>query len=184
MHKTVLAAAIALAAPAGAQTPIRVGSFDSIELRGGGEVIVRYGREQRVTLLTGDPGLASIEVDSEHDLVIRPCRRSCRNQRLRVEVITPILEAIAIDGGGTIRTEGAFPARGTLALAINGGGSLDARAMRADTVASAINGGGRMRTSPLRNIAAVVRGGGAILYTGNPQTIVNVEGGGTVSRDR
>jgi len=186
MNRIILAgaAALALAAPAAAQTPIRVGAFDSIELRGGGEVIVRYGREHRVTLTAGDPKLASIEVDRDRDLVIRPCRTSCRNQRLRVEIVTPALNAVAIHGGGTIRTEGAFPGRGSLALAVNGGGSLDARSLRADTVAAAINGGGRIRTSPGRTLAASVHGGGAVLYSGDPRTTVSINGGGTVSRDR
>jgi len=185
MTKTILAAAaLALAAPAAAQTPIRVAAFDSLELRGGGEVVVRHGPEQRVTLVSGDPNLASIEVDRDGDLVIRPCRRSCKNQRLRVEVVTPRLDAVAISGGGIIRTEGAFPARGSLALAVNGGGLLDARAIRADSVATAINGGGRIRTSPARNLAASIRGGGAVTYTGDPRTTVSINGGGTVSRDR
>lgn len=186
MNRIFLAAtaAAALAVPASAQTPIRVGAFDSIELRGGGEVTVRYGREHRVTLVSGDPNLASIEVDRDRDLVIRPCRTSCRNQRLKVEVVTPELNAVAIHGGGIIRTEGAFPARGSLALAVNGGGSLDARALRADAVATAINGGGRIRTSPARTLAAAIRGGGAVHYTGDPRTTVSINGGGTVSRDR
>lgn len=186
MNKPILACAFlaACAVPASAETPIPVGAFDAIELRGGGEVVVRHGREQRVTLLSGDPNLASFEVDSDGDLVIRPCRRSCRNQNLRVEVVTPELDAVAIHGGGVIRTEGAFPARGSLALAVNGGGILDARAIRADSVATAINGGGRIRTSPARSLAASIRGGGAVTYTGDPRTVVSINGGGTVSRDR
>jgi hypothetical protein len=174
----------AAAGPAAAQTPVRVASFDSLELRGGGEVIVRHGREQRVTIIGGDPTLASIAVDADHDLVIRPCRTSCRNQRLRVEVVTPELDAIAIHGGGSIRTEAGFPHRRVLALAVNGGGNLDARTMPADTVAGAINGGGRIRTSPLRTLAAAIHGGGAITYTGDPSTTVSVNGGGAVTRDR
>ncbi|HYJ29873.1 MAG TPA: DUF2807 domain-containing protein [Allosphingosinicella sp.] len=186
MTKTFFAAAVLLAAsvPASAQTPVRVGAFDSLELRGGGEVIVRFGRVQSVTITGGDPNLASIMVDSEGDLVIRPCRTSCRNQRLRVEVVTPRLDAIAIDGGGQVRTEAGFAPRGTVALAINGGGSLDARTMPADTVAAAITGGGRIRTAPVRTLAAAVHGGGAITYTGNPRTTVSINGGGTVTRDR
>ena len=180
----LLLAAAAIAVPAAAQTPIRVGSFDSIELRGGGEVIVRHGPSQRVTLLSGDPNLASFEVESDGDLVIRPCRRSCRNQTLRVEVVTPALDGIAINGGGTIRTEAGFPARGSFALAISGGGNLDARSIRADSVHAAINGGGRIRTSAARNLTAAIRGGGAILYTGDPRTTVAINGGGTVTRDR
>ena len=186
MKKPILACVFiaAFAVPASPQTPIRVGAFDSIELRGGGEVVVRHGREQRVTLVSGDPNLASFEVDGDGDLVIRPCRSSCRNQKLRVEVVTPELDAVAIHGGGVIRTEGAFPARGSLALAVNGGGMLDARSIRAASVATSIHGGGRIRTSPARSLAASIVGGGAVTYTGDPRTTVSINGGGTVTRDR
>jgi hypothetical protein len=182
----IFAAAIAaaLVAPAAAQTPIRVAAFDSLQLHGGGEVILRHGAEQRVTLLEGDPNLASIGVERDGDLVIRPCRRSCRNQRLRVVVVTPRIDAVAITGGGLIRTEGPFPARESVALAITGGGTLDARALAADDVVTAVTGGGSIRTTPRETLVAAVRGGGTILYSGDPAKTVAIDGGGSVTRDR
>jgi hypothetical protein len=147
-------------------------------------VIIRHGADQRVTLISGDPALAAIEVERDGDLVIRPCRRSCRNQRLVVEVVTPRIEAVAITGGGAIRVEGGFPAHRALALAVTGGGTLDARQLHAADVATSVSGGGRIRTSPGRTLAASVRGGGAVLYTGDPHRTVVIDGGGSVTRDR
>jgi hypothetical protein len=178
------AAALALAAPAASQTPIRVGTFDAIELRGVGELVIRHGAEQRVTLLEGDRALAGFEVDEQGTLVIRACRTSCRNQRLRVEIVTPEVEAVAIHGGGAIRIERGFPAGDNLAVAVHGGGAIDARALPARNVAAAVSGGGSIRTAPGENLAASIRGGGAILYTGDPETAVSVRGGGAVSRER
>lgn len=181
---TAAAAAALLAVPAPAQTPVRVGGFDSVELRGGGDILIRHGAEHRVTLLRGDPSLASFEVERDGTLVIQPCRTSCRNQNLRVEVVTPEVEAVAINGGGSIRIEGGFPREDSLAVAINGGGTIDARAVRARSVAAAINGGGLIRTSAERSLAASIRGGGAVRYLGDPEKTVSIRGGGTVTPDR
>jgi hypothetical protein len=191
MNKPILAAALALAAAgaaaipgAVAQTPISVGRFEGIELRGGGEIVIRHGAQQRVTMLSGDRALASFEVDRQNRLVIRPCRTSCRNQRLRVEIVTPRLEAVAIHGGGSIRAEGGFPAEDDVAVAIHGGGTIDTRAVRGRSVAAAIVGGGLIRVAARDNLAASIHGGGAIRYVGNPQRTVSIHGGGAVTADR
>lgn len=188
MKKPILAAA-ALAAvcaipSATAQTPISVGRFDSIELRGGGELVIRHGPRQSVTLLSGDRALAGFDIERGNRLVIRPCRTSCRNQRLRVEIVTPELEAVAVHGGGTIRAEGGFPAEDNVAVAIHGGGTIDTRAVRGRNVAASIVGGGLIRVAAERSLAASIVGGGAVRYVGDPRTTVSINGGGTVNRER
>ncbi|HEX8193910.1 MAG TPA: DUF2807 domain-containing protein [Allosphingosinicella sp.] len=188
MNKLILAAAalagIAAVPGATAQTPISVPRFQGIELRGGGEMIIRHGAQQRVTLLSGDRALAGFDVDRQGTLVVRPCRTSCRNQRLRVEVVTPRLEAVAIRGGGTIRAEGGFPAADDVAVAVHGGGTIDTRAVPRRDVAAAVVGGGLIRVAAQRSLAASITGGGAIRYLGDPQKSVAIHGGGTVTPDR
>ena len=179
--KTKLALlALALAAPAAAQTPVPVGKFDAISLVGGGTVTVRHGRAHRVTLLRGNLATSSVEVD-DGDLEIRACRRSCSNYRLEVEVVTPDLGAVAITGGGTIRFAG-FPARRSLAASVTGGGTLDARGMAADSVAASVKGGGIITAAARRSLAASISGGGLVRYTGNPARTVSINGGGSVVR--
>jgi hypothetical protein len=189
MKKLILAASAAFAGLAAipgatAQTPISVPRFEGIQLRGGGDVVIRHGAQQRVTMLSGDRALAGFDVDRQGTLVIRPCRTSCRNQRLRVEIVTPRLEAVAIQGGGSIRAEGGFPAASDFAVSIHGGGTIDTRAVRSRDVAASINGGGLIRVSAQNNLAASIVGGGAIRYVGDPRKAVSVIGGGAVTPER
>lgn len=188
MKKLILAAAalagLAAIPGATAQTPISVGRFQGIELRGGGEIVFRHGAQQRVTMLSGDRAQAGFDVDRQGTLVVRPCRTSCRNQRLRVEIVTPRIEAVAIRGGGSIRAEAGFPAADDIAVAIHGGGTIDTRAVRSRNAAAAIVGGGLIRVAAQRSLAASIMGGGAIRYVGDPQKTVSVNGGGAVTPDR
>ena len=179
--KTKLALlALALAAPAAAQTPVPVGKFDALSLVGGGTVTVRHGPTHRVTLLRGDLGTSSFEV-KKGSLEIRACRRSCRDYRLEVEVVTPDLDAVAITGGGAIRFAG-FPAQNSLAASVVGGGSLDTRGIAANSVAASIQGGGVITAAPRRSLAASINGGGVVRYTGQPTRSVSINGGGSVVR--
>ncbi|HEX8527378.1 GIN domain-containing protein [Allosphingosinicella sp.] len=189
MSKLILfTLAASLPVAASAQTAVPAARFEAIELRGGGTVTVRHGTVQRVTLYRGNLEVSRIEVQrdggGDPKLVIEACRSSCRNYDLRVEIVTPDLDAIAIRGGGTVRVEGRFPARAALALAVTGGGSLDARGLPAGSVATAVNGGGSIRTAATVNLVASVKGGGAILYSGDPQVVSSVRGGGAVTRLR
>ena len=185
MKPLLLAAAtLALAVPAAAQTPVAVPAFDSIELRGGGHVTIRHGARQRVTLVRGNTEMTQFRVDRNGQLTIQACVRRCRNYDLRIEIVTPEVDAAAIHGGGAIRTEGSFPGQSSLAVAINGGGAIDVRSVAARNVAASIRGGGVIRTDARDSLAASINGGGAITYLGNPTTTVSINGGGTVSRAR
>lgn len=173
-------AALLAAAPSSAQTPVSVGRFDSVELRGGGRVTIRHGATQRVTLLSGNTQMSSLSVDRDGKLVIRACVRSCSNYRLEVEIVTPQLDGIAISGGGSIRTESGFAERRGLTLAVNGGGELDATAVPAASVSALVNGGGAILTRARTRLAASIQGGGAIRYRGDPTVSAAINGGGTV----
>lgn len=181
MRLAFFLAAAALAAPAAAETPVDVPAFDGIELRGGGDVVVRHGPVQRVTFTATHPDLVAFEVE-RGTLVMRPCRRSCRDQDFRVEIVTPRLGAAAIHGGGAIRFASAFPPRGNLALAIHGGGRIDAARADARSVAASIKGGGTIRTGEARALAVSIHGGGSVRYCGDPAKTVSIHGGGTVSK--
>ena len=175
-------AALAMAAPAAAQGPVAVGRFDSIELQGGGHVTVRHGATQRVTILRGNRELTRFAVE-RGTLEIDACIRSCRNYDLRVEIVTPDVDALAIRGGGEIRVEGAFPRQAELAVAVTGGGNIDARQIASRNVAASISGGGLIRAHPSDNLAASINGGGTVRYVGDPERTIAINGGGNVHRD-
>ncbi|WP_206185348.1 GIN domain-containing protein [Sphingosinicella sp. CPCC 101087] len=181
MRFAVTAALGAAAIPAAAQTPVPVPQFDSMELRGGGTVTLRHGMRQRVTLLSGDLETSRFTVDDEGQLTIQACRNSCRDYRLQVEIVTPDVGALAIHGGGSIRTAGAFPRRANLAVAITGGGTMDVDEIESANVAASIRGGGTIVTHARANLSTSIVGGGSVRYRGDPQISTAISGGGTVS---
>jgi hypothetical protein len=194
MNPLRISAALALAllaapAPAAAQTVVPVGKFSSVQLKGGGEVRLRHGPVQRVTILEGSTAYATIALKDDgkrgnrEQLVIQACNRNCpRIYKLKVEIVTPDLKAVAVSGGGTMQTVGSFPSGDSLAVAVNGGGHIDVRSARTESVAAAVSGGGTIFAHPRASLAAAVRGGGEIRYWGDPSVVTSVQGGGTVKR--
>lgn len=159
-------------------------SFQSVELRGGGEVVVRPGATQSVRLVQGDSAFTRITTANGR-LVIERCPDRCpRDYRSRVEVTTPSLAALAVNDGGVLRVEGSFPRRPSLAVSVSHGGGLDARALAADEVAASVSNGGIILTSAERRLNGAVAQGGRISYWGSPAVTRSVRQGGVVERGR
>ena len=180
----LLAAAFIAAAPAiaAAETVVPVDRFTGVELHGGGVINIRQGPVQRVTLVRGDPSVASFTVKDHGRLIISPCDGFCwGTHRLEVDIVTPDLNAIAIHGGGHIKAQGAFPAKGEVSVAILGGGDIDMKDVPAQSAAAAIHGGGKIFVSAQSSLDARIYGGGAIRYLGHPTVNSAIHGGGTVS---
>ena len=174
-------AAFAASAPVLAVENIPVPGFRSVQLRGGGDLTVRPGPAQRVTIIEGSSQFTKIRVDRNGELRISACENRCpHHYRLRIEIHSPRLPGLAVSGGGSIRAGTGFAAENHLEAAVNGGGSIDARAVAATSVSAAVNGGGRIAVHPRRSLNAAVNGGGEIRYLGNPQVSMAVRGGGTV----
>ena len=110
----VAAFAGALAATvAWAQTAVPVARFDSVELRGGGHVVLKYGAQQKVSLLQGSTQFTKFGIEDGNKLVIDACNSDCpRQYNLEIEVVTPTFVAVSIDGGGRIESAPGFPAQG------------------------------------------------------------------------
>lgn len=181
----LFAITLVAAVPAIAAETVPVSSFRQIELRGGGNVLVRPAAVQRVTIVEGSSQVTTARVDRDGRLRIDACNAQCpRNYRLRVLVDTPSIEALAIKGGGNIVAARGFRNQSNLAAAIMGGGRLDARDIASTHVAAAVNGGGELIVSPVADLAAAVRGGGAIRYYGNPRVSSVTSGGGSIARAR
>ncbi len=172
------------ASPVVAAEPVPVGAFQSVQLRGGGEVVVRHGPVQRVTITEGSRAVTRFEVASrDRKLTISACEERCpRNYKLRVEIVTPALAGLSIEGGGRLSAAGGFPQQRSLGLAILGGGEIDARSVRAANVGASISGGGVINTHAVGQLGANINGGGAVRYWGDPRTAVNINGGGSVTR--
>jgi Putative auto-transporter adhesin, head GIN domain len=164
-------------------TAIRVGSFHSVELKGGGHMMLRRGPEQRVILVQGSTQYTRFQVKHDGQLVIDACDENCpRRYDLEVEIVTPHIDGVAIEGGGKIESENGFGRQASIGAAIEGGGHIDIRSIDAEHADAAVNGGGNIALRAERSLQAAVDGGGNISYWGNPSVTSAVSGGGNVSK--
>jgi hypothetical protein len=177
----LFAAILAASAPALATETLAVPSFQSIELRGGGDVQVRRAPVQRVTLLEGSSEYTSVRVISGGRLRIDACNAQCpRNYRLNILVESPTVPILAVEGGGKITAANGFGAQQQLVAAVNGGGVIDTSNLAVDTATAAVSGGGEIKVRALRVLTAAVNGGGLVRYWGNPRVTTAIRGGGGV----
>lgn len=175
-----MAALLLAAGGASAATVVPLAPFKAIGLHGGGDVVLKHGDVQRVTLLKGSTQYTGFTV-KEGSLEIDACNDSCpSNYDLQIEIVSPEIDAVAVHGGGDIKAEGSFPSVSHLAAAVHGGGDIDLRAIPAANVSAAVNGGGDISTTATVSLAAAVNGGGDITYWGNPTVSEAVHGGGDV----
>src|SRR4029450_6871944 len=174
--------ALVAAAPGAASTPVSVPVFDSINLRGGGHVVVRHGAAQSVRLVSGNLETTRFKVTNDGTLEIDACVRSCSDYRLEVEIVTPGLEGVGVEGGGEIRADGAVPESDSIAIGRAGGGEIAMIPISAGAVAAGIEGGGTILANARDRLVAGIEGGGTIRYRGHPPVTSGIEGGGSVSR--
>lgn len=172
---------LAVSAPALATETIAVPSFQSVELRGGGDVQLRRAPFQRVTFREGSSQYTSVRVFSGGRLRIDACNAQCpRNYRLNILVETPTVPILAIEGGGKITAANGFGAQQQLVAAVNGGGVIDTSNLAVDTATAAVSGGGEIKVQAVRVLTAAVNGGGLVRYWGSPRVTTAIRGGGAV----
>jgi len=178
----LLAAATSLLATSAlAGETVNVGPFRNIELRGGGQVALHRGTQQRVTLNQGTTQYTTFTIEDGDKLVIEACGHRCpsADYTLRVDIATPSIGGVAVSGGGGITGSADLPVR-NLNAAVEGGGHIDMRAVHADSANAAVNGGGHIQLYAAKSLHAAVSGGGRIEYWGNPQVTSAISGGGDV----
>jgi hypothetical protein len=174
-------AALLASAPVLAAELVPVPQFDSVELRGGGKVVIVPGPAERVRIVEGSSRFTRIHVERNRRLKIDICNRDCpRNYRLRVEIQSPRVPVLAVDGGGAINVAPGFGGQHQLVAAVNGGGVIDTRAINAADVTAAVNGGGQLLVRAASRLTGAVHGGGTVRYWGNPQVTCAIHGGGSI----
>ena len=179
----ILSIALMAAPAANADQLVPAAQFRSVELNGGGHVTFVKGPSQRFVLRDGSTAYTRIATDRYGKLAIDSCVRRCPSHyRLDVEITSPQVPDSAINGGGEIVVGPGFSGQSSIALAVHGGGKIDARSVAASSASAAVHGGGLILTGPLHDLNAAVNGGGEIRYQGNPAVVSAVNGGGSVHR--
>jgi hypothetical protein len=175
-----LTAPLAFIAPgAAAPSPRQTAPFRSVELRNGGEVLIRHAPSQSI-VFASERSQARV-VDGR--LIVEICPERCAHgDRMPVTVLTPFLDGVAVSNGGILRVEGIFPSQPSLSASVEQGGTIDIRGMRAANVAASISQGGRIFTRPLAALTASVRSGGRVAYWGDPKVQRAIAHGGVIER--
>ena len=177
----LLALVLVASVPALASELVPAGQFDAVGLEGGGSVTIVPGPAQRVTILEGSSQYTHIYVEHGRSLRIDTCNRDCpQHYRLRVEIQSPNVPTLAVDGGGAISVGNGFAPTRRLVAAVNGGGRIDTRAVDVGDFTAAVNGGGELLVRAASRLTGAVRGGGVVRYWGNPEVTSAIEGGGSV----
>ena len=177
----LFAVALMAAAPALAGEVVPVPYFNAVGLRGGGDVVIVPGPVERVTILEGSSRFTRIYVEHQGSLRIDACDGPCPPfYRLRIEIESPRVPVLAVDGGGTMSVAPGFAPERHLVAAVNGGGRIDTRAVATADVTAAVNGGGELLVGAASSLTGAVRGGGDIRYLGNPVVTSAIEGGGSI----
>ena len=169
-------------AAAQAEATVPVAPFRSVELRNGGNVILRHGPTQRVTFLKGSPGSTQVAVSSDDRLVIDCMSKHARGYELEIEIVTPELAGLSVAHGGTIQTRGSFPPQAEIGVSVDNGGTVDIRSMSVGSVSASVLSGGRILAKPLTMLAATVVEGGSITYWGDARVTQSIEHGGSVTK--
>lgn len=172
---------LALCAPALAETVLPVAPFRGVTLTNGGRVILRHGAVQKVTLVQGDAKPRTTIEDDDRLVIEGYCGDG---EELVVEIRTPEIDEIRVSNGGVVESRGSFPRQAKLAAAVEDGGTLDARTLKADVVAAAVHDGGRILVMPQKTLSAAVAQGGGITYWGSPHVTSSIQHGGFVAKGK
>ena len=181
----LLCLALVSSVPAIAAEPIPLPHFDSVGLEAGGDVYLVPGPVQRVTLVNGSTEFTHFEMRRGDQLQITTsCAARCpHNYPLKIVIETPRVPDVAVKAGGRIIAERGFAPQRQVSAAVYAGGTIDLRALSADSVSAAIHAGGDIYVRPRLALSAAVSGGGDIRYSGNPSVSMAVQGGGDIRRD-
>jgi hypothetical protein len=177
-----------------------VAAFNSIELAGANNVVIRVGEKQSVVVKADDNLVNRVTTKVKTGaLVIGNTPGSISTESpMSVEITVPSLSAVALTGSGNIVVSGleteslkvvlsgsgnVFGSGTATSLDVTVSGSGNARLTRlvADNVHAVVSGFGAIFVTATRRLDASIPGSGTILYAGNPQDVVpSVTGSGAI----
>src|SRR5476649_1278343 len=177
-----------------------LGHFNALATSVGGNIEVRIGDTESVTIETDDNLQALIETVIENGtLRIRPQKKDQQldTRTLRIVVQSKGLERFAVGGSGSVDARdlqsdavsialggsGNMKAGGRadhLQVSIGGSGKVQAGQLAVHDASVSIGGSGQATVNALQTLSVSVAGSGDVGYYGNPQVSKNVIGSGAV----
>jgi hypothetical protein len=177
-----------------------VAAFNSIELAGANNVVIRVGEKQSVVVKADDNLVNRVTTKVKAGaLVIGNTPGSITTESpMSVEVTLPSLSAVALKGSGNILVSGlktesltvilsgsgnVFGSGSATSLDVTVSGSGNARLTRlvANNVHAVVSGFGAIFVTATKRLDASILGSGTILYAGDPQDVAqSVTGSGAI----
>lgn len=160
---------------------------------------VRVDLSAEVTVTRGEPATATVSGESrildlvafeyaDGELIIRPSTSFSSQQPLKIALVAPHIDELALNGSGEIDMHDILEPR--LTLAINGAGDItasgrasnlvavirgagDLKLRRLETVKAdvTVEGAGNIEVTALQQLTAVINGSGDIVYFGQPTAL-------------
>jgi hypothetical protein len=178
-----------------------VAAFNSVELAGSNNVVIRVGEKQSVVVRADDNLLDRVttEVQSGRLVIANTPGSFTTKSPMSVEVNVPTLTALTLTGSGNIVVNGieteslevALPGSGMLTasgtatrldVTVSGSGTVQFTRLVASDVRGVVSGSGSIFITATKSLDASVSGSGAILYAGNPQDVTkSVTGTGAIT---
>jgi hypothetical protein len=177
-----------------------VTAFDSIELRGVGDITVVAGEELSLSVRADKSAIAGVRTSVEGTTLVINEDNKANNGRVEIVVHVPTLSSVEVLGAGNITVTGLDVERFAIAVAgagdatvsgrattvvavLTGAGSIDASALEGTDVTARLAGVGSLSLAASGTLDAELGGVGDITYTGNPVVTSKVSGVGKISHD-
>ena len=178
-----------------------VAAFNSVELAGSNNVVIRVSERKSVVVKADDNLLNRVttKVQSGKLVVANTPGSFTTKSPMSVEVNVPTLNALTLTGSGNIVVSGieaeslkvTLPGSGTLTgsgtatrldVTVSGSGTVQFTRLVANDAQAVVSGSGTIFITATKTLDASVSGSGAILYTGNPQDVTkSVTGKGAIT---
>ena len=179
----------------------QVAAFQSVDLAGSNNVVIRVGEKQSVVVKADDNLLDRVttEVHSGELVIANTPGSFTTKSPMRVEIDVPALDAVTLSGSGNIVVTGVdakrlavhLPGSGTLTgdgaathldIAVGGSGMVQLTRLVASDVRADVSGSGSIFVTATKRLDASVSGSGAILYAGSPPNVTsNITGSGAIT---
>jgi hypothetical protein len=178
-----------------------VAAFNSVQLAGANNVVIRVGERRSVVVKADDNLLNRVTTEVKSGALVignTPGNLTAKSP-MSVDVNVPSLNALALTGSGNIIVSGIKTKRLTVTLSgsgnlfgngtttslditVSGFGNARFTQLDANNVHAVVSGSGTIFVTATKSLVASVPGSGTIVYAGNPQDVTkSVTGSGTIT---
>ena len=176
-----------------------VTEFDSIELRGVGDITIVAGEDFSLSIRADESVIDDINTSVVGTTLLISEERAAASSRIEIEIHAPTLSsiemlgagsitvtgldtdrlAVAIAGAGDVTVSGQSP---TLIAVLSGTGEIVTTGLEAEDVTVRLSGVGSIAVAATRSLDAELSGVGEITYTGDPSVTSKVSGVGQIAK--